>query len=102
MVRAIRQHALLLSTPILVITAKADDELCVRILQEGAHDYMTKPCSVKEFKARIANLIFVKKAEDELELFVYLASHDLKSPLPAIEHLISWIEEDAGNQLSPQ
>ncbi len=102
MVHAIRQYAPLLSTPIMIVTAKADDELCIRMLQEGAQDYMIKPFAVEEFKARIANLILVKNAEDELDRFVYLASHDLKSPLPAIEHLVSWIEEDVGNQLTPQ
>ncbi|CAM2898295.1 sensor histidine kinase [Legionella steigerwaltii] len=102
MVHAIRQHSSLLSTPVMIVTAKADDELCVRMLHEGAQDYMIKPFSTEEFKARIANLILVKNAEDELERFVYLASHDLKSPLPAIEHLVSWIEEDVGNQLTSQ
>ncbi|KTD13718.1 sensor histidine kinase [Legionella gratiana] len=102
MVHAIRQHAPLLSTPIMIVTAKTDDDLCVRILQEGAQDYMVKPFSIQELKARVANLVLVKNAEDELERFVYLASHDLKSPLPAIEHLVSWIEEDIGNQLTPQ
>lgn len=102
MVHAIRQHSSLLSTPIMIVTAKADDELCVRMLKEGAQDYMIKPFSAEEFRARIANLILVKHAEDELERFVYLASHDLKSPLPAMEHLVSWIEEDIGNQLTSQ
>ncbi|KTD54574.1 sensor histidine kinase [Legionella sainthelensi] len=102
MVHAIRKHSSLISTPIMIVTAKADDDLRVRILQEGAQDYMTKPFSTQELKARIANLILVKNAEDELERFVYLASHDLKSPLPAIEHLVSWIEEDTENQLTPQ
>ncbi|VEB33311.1 ATP-binding protein [Legionella cherrii] len=102
LVHAIRQHSSLLSTPIMIVTAKADEELCVRMLQEGAQDYMIKPFSTEEFKARIANLILVKHAEDELERFVYLAAHDLKSPLPAIEHLVSWIEEDVGNQLTSQ
>ncbi|MBI2785038.1 MAG: response regulator [Legionella longbeachae] len=102
MVHAIKQHAPLLSTPIMIVTAKADDELCVRMLLEGAQDYMIKPFSIDEFKARIANLILVKNAEDELERFVYLASHDLKSPLPAIKHLVSWIEEDIENHLTSQ
>ncbi|HIG0328505.1 TPA: ATP-binding protein [Legionella pneumophila] len=102
MVHAIRQHPLLLKTPIIILTAKADDELCVRMLEEGAQDYVIKPFSVKEFKARVANLILVKKAEDEMDQFVYHASHDLKAPLPAMEHLISWIEEDLGEMLSEQ
>ncbi|HAT8180241.1 TPA: response regulator [Legionella pneumophila] len=102
MVYAIRQQPLLLKTPIIILTAKADDELCVRMLEEGAQDYVIKPFSAKELKARVANLILVKKAEDELDQFVYHASHDLKAPLPAMEHLISWIEEDLGKILSDQ
>lgn len=102
MVHAIREHPLLLKTPIIILTAKADDELTARMLEEGAQDYVIKPFSAKEFKARVANLILVKKAEDELDQFVYHASHDLKAPLPAMEHLISWIEEDLGEMLSEQ
>lgn len=102
MVQQIRQNRSLLSTPILILTAKVDDELCVQMLKKGAQDYMIKPFSPEEFKARVANLILMKKAEDELERFVYLASHDLKSPLPAIDHLVSWIEEDNDSSLSEQ
>lgn len=102
MLHAIRHHPLLLKTPIIILTAKSDDELCARMLEEGAQDYVIKPFSAKEFKARVANLILVKKAEDELDQFVYHASHDLKAPLPAMDHLISWIEEDLGEMLSEQ
>jgi|GEM_PF-6553878 len=102
MVHELRQEAELLTTPVIILTAKADDELCVRMLREGAQDYMIKPFLAGEFKARVANLLLAKKAEDELERFVYLASHDLKAPLPAMEHLISWIEEDLGEQIAEQ
>jgi signal transduction histidine kinase len=95
-----RQRADLLKIPIMILTAKADDELCIKMLHEGAQDFMLKPFSFGELKARLKNLILTRKAEDELDRFVYLASHDLKSPLPAIKHLISWIEEDTGEQLS--
>lgn len=102
LVHEIRKHPELLTTPIIILTAKAEDDLCVRMLQEGAQDFMIKPFSSAEFKARVANLIIAKKVEDELERFVYLASHDLKAPLPAMEHLITWIEEDLGDKLAEQ
>jgi len=38
----------------------------------------------------------------ELDQFAYAVSHDLKAPLRGIHNVIKWIEEDLGNELSPQ
>jgi len=38
----------------------------------------------------------------ELNKFAYVVSHDLKAPLRGIHNVITWIEEDYANQLSPQ
>jgi PAS domain S-box-containing protein len=46
------------------------------------------------------NLIaLLKKSNKDLDEFAYSASHDLKSPLNAIENLIDWIEEDTEGKL---
>jgi two-component system, LuxR family, sensor kinase FixL len=37
----------------------------------------------------------------ELDEFAYVAAHDLKAPLRAINYLASWIEQDAGALLPP-
>ena len=43
--------------PFLLVTAYADVEDAVSALQEGADDYLTKPCSFAELKARIVALL---------------------------------------------
>jgi signal transduction histidine kinase len=41
----------------------------------------------------------LEKSNNDLERFAFIASHDLKSPLNAINKLVSWIEEDIGDDL---
>jgi PAS domain S-box-containing protein len=65
LVRELRQRPELSSTPIVVLTAIADEELRVRLLSEGVQDCLTKPFSVAELQARARNLIARKLAEDE-------------------------------------
>jgi PAS domain S-box-containing protein len=66
LVRALRGCPELDATPIVLLTAKADDELRVRLLREGAQDYLTKPFAVEELRARVANLVARKLAEETL------------------------------------
>jgi signal transduction histidine kinase len=42
------------------------------------------------------------KKNKELDQFAYVVSHDLKAPLRGISNIISWIEEDHGEQVSPE
>ncbi len=66
LVAALRARAELDRTPIVLLTAKADDELRVRLLRSGAQDYVTKPCVVEEVCARVGNLLAARRAEEAL------------------------------------
>jgi signal transduction histidine kinase len=78
LVREIRRAPALDRVPILVLTAKADDELRIRMLQQGAHDYVMKPFSGNELRARVANLVKMKRARDLLQRELEHQGEDLE------------------------
>jgi len=57
LVEIIRQHPDLDATPIIMLTAKADDALRAKLLRHGVQDYIQKPFTVDELLARIDSLI---------------------------------------------
>jgi len=67
LVRAMRERAELDAVPIVLLTAKADDELRVKLLRDGAQDYVMKPFSAEELRARVANLISMKRTRELLQ-----------------------------------
>ncbi|NSL54889.1 EAL domain-containing protein [Uliginosibacterium aquaticum] len=57
LVDIIRQHPDLDDTPIIMLTAKADDALRAKLLRHGVQDYIQKPFTVDDLQARIAGLL---------------------------------------------
>jgi len=57
MVLELRARAEMAGVPIVMLTAKADDALRVKLLQAGVQDYLSKPFSVEELLARVDGLI---------------------------------------------
>ncbi|MGL5195371.1 MAG: ATP-binding protein, partial [Chroococcales cyanobacterium] len=52
---------------IIMLTAKDDDDLRVKLLREGVQDYLMKPFSVEELRARVGNAIAIKRVRDLLQ-----------------------------------
>ncbi|WP_276134200.1 ATP-binding protein [Polluticoccus soli] len=44
----------------------------------------------------------LKRKNQELDQFAHIVSHDLKGPLRGIDNVVSWIEEDHKQELSPK
>ncbi len=66
MIAELRKHPAMQDTPILLLSAKADDELKIRLLEEGAQDFVTKPFAERDLLVRARNLIAVRQSRDAL------------------------------------
>lgn len=79
LVQALRERREFDAVPIVLLTAKADDELRVRLLREGAQDYVMKPFSAEELRARVGNLITMKRAREVLQQELDTQMRDLET-----------------------
>jgi signal transduction histidine kinase len=116
----------LLDSPmrVMVLTADATKETLKEVLKSGAHDMLRKPFDFVEFELRIRNLMhtntLMKKLNDqalhlselvdqrteelllkneELEQFIYVASHDTQEPLRMITGFLQLLEKKYSTQL---
>lgn len=67
LVRAMREQPALAEVPIVVLTAIPDEDLRLDLLGGVVQDYLLKPVSMRELRARVRNLVTIKRARDVLQ-----------------------------------
>ena len=85
MIQMIRQEEKLKGIPIILLTAKADEETRIEGTEHGADAYLAKPFNDRELLAEVRNLLGLKENERRIvELNTYLTESVLKRFLPAV------------------
>lgn len=85
-------------TPFVALTAKADDELRIRMLKAGADDYMIKPFLSDELLARVRNLLLTKSMTQKLTMELE-ARKEIEQALMESEEKFRGILESAYNAI---
>ncbi len=86
LVADVRKREDMQNIPILLLTAKADDDMRVQLLRNGAQDYVTKPFAAPELCARVENLVAMKRARDVLQAELDTQMKDLETLARDITH----------------
>ncbi|HEY9668934.1 MAG TPA: GAF domain-containing protein, partial [Coleofasciculaceae cyanobacterium] len=83
MIRMIRNAQELKGTPIILLTAKADEATRIEGTERGADAYLSKPFNDRELLAEVRNLLALKENEQRVvELNTYLTESVLRRFLP--------------------
>jgi len=85
MIQMIRSEEKLKGIPIILLTAKVDEETRIEGTEHGADAYLAKPFNDRELLAEVRNLLALKENERRIsELNTYLTESVLKRFLPAV------------------
>lgn len=108
--RVLKSNAKTRNIAIIFVTAiNKDKQYVLQGFGEGAVDYLQKPLDINVTQAKVNvfeklycyqqelkdSLIELGKVNGQLEKFVYLVSHDLKSPLASIITILSSLKQNS-------
>lgn len=105
--RQIKAGSMNRETPVIFLTAQRDEESLVRGFRLGAVDYVLKPFSAEELRARVELHISLKRAGEELKkardiaeeaanakaMFLANMSHEIRTPLNGIVGMIDILRQ---------
>jgi adenylate cyclase len=84
LIQKVRQDDRLRSIPVVLLTAKVDDETRIEGVEQGADAYLGKPFNDRELLAEVRNLLALKANERRVEeLNQYLTESVLRRFIPA-------------------
>ncbi|MEM9244658.1 MAG: response regulator [Cyanobacteria bacterium P01_F01_bin.153] len=96
LIRMVREDEELQGTPVILLTAKADDDTRLEGVEQGADAYLAKPFNARELLAEVRNLLALKANERRVaELNQYLTKSVLQRFLPG-----SMVKKAAAGELS--
>ncbi|MDB9514021.1 response regulator [Kamptonema animale CS-326] len=96
LIRMIREDDLLKGTPVILLTAKADEDTRIEGVERGADAYLSKPFNDRELLAEVRNLVALKQNERRVQqLNTYLTESVLGRFLPP-----SMVKKAAAGELS--
>jgi signal transduction histidine kinase len=84
LVRRLRESEVTSRVPIIMVTARVGLDEKIKGMQRGANDYLYKPFSVAEFKARVSGLLRLQSMEGELQS----RNRELESKNVRLEELV--------------
>jgi len=104
LLRAVRNDAVLASTPFILLSARAGEEAAAEGLQAGADDYIIKPFTARELVVRVMARLAAAKASSEAEQQRKSLYHVLiQAPFPLAvfrgpHHVVELANEAMGKQ----